>query len=378
LLLLLVLGGIAAAYFLTRDDSGSATKVPNVVGEPVAQALRELGQHGYAPVVRGRTASGTNVGTVLAEDPPAGTELDRGSQVTITVARGPGTVDVPNVVGLSVAAGFERLQQAGLKGDAVKVASNEPKDQVLKQRPPARASVPDGTTVVLTVSRGPAAAGGSTVPDVRGLTQASATATLTRLGLNVSSAKVTSQKPAGIVVSQTPAPGTKATKGSTVALKVSGGPAATTQGTTTKPPPSGTKVPNVVGMGQLQAVTRLEGAGFRVNSYPVDSSRTRGTVVRQRPAAGARAAAKSIVNIDVALGSGARPLRVVPDVRKRPEKEARHTLVNVGFTVRSIDRQVSDPAQVGIVLDQRPTAGDRASAGSQIVIYVGRAPSATG
>ena len=83
-------------------------------------------------------SSGARLGTVLSQSPPPGTELDSGGQVTIFVARGPSTVEVPNVVGLPVDQAFVRLQSAGLKGQTVKVASSQPEDRVIRQAPRRR------------------------------------------------------------------------------------------------------------------------------------------------------------------------------------------------------------------------------------------------
>src|SRR5438067_477398 len=224
LLLLVVLAGIAAVYFLTRDN-GSKAHVPNVVGEPTAIAVRDLGQHGYATDVHARVTSGSGVGKVISQAPAGGTELDHGHTVTIVVGRGPSKSGVPNVVGLSVAQAFVRLQSAGLKGTAVKVASSRPKDTVLAQKPAAGAQAKKGTTVTLTISKGAAKV---KVPPVVGLTEAAATATLDRLGLKLSISRVQSSKPKGIVTAQTPAAGTMAAKGSVVGIDVSKGPTGTT------------------------------------------------------------------------------------------------------------------------------------------------------
>jgi beta-lactam-binding protein with PASTA domain len=59
------------------------------------------------------------------------------------------------------------------------------------------------------------------------------------------------------------------------------------------------------------------------------------------------------------------------------EAAAQRTLIGVGFTVRTVSRGTSDDSEDGIVLDQDPAAGTRASAGSQVVIVVGRIPTAT-
>ena len=377
LLLLLVAGGLAAAYLLSRDD-GTTTRVPDVVGLSTVDAVRELGQRGYAADVQARVTAGGQPGKVLSQAPAAGTELDRGNRVTIVVARGPGRTEVPKVVGLAVTRALVRLQEADLKGKTVRIASRQPRDRVLRQDPAPGTDVRKDSTVGLTVSKGPRTV---QVPSVIGSTQSSATSTLQKAGFKVAIEEIQANQPQGIVVTQKPAPAARAAKGSVVTISVSRGPGATTGTTTTAPTttqaPSGRAIPNVVGLSQREALARLHGAGFRVNSYPASSTRPRGTVVSQRPAGGSRAAPDSVVRIDVSLGSGPRPLRTIPDVTGMPEQEAKQRLVEVGFTVRSVYRSVSDAAEAGIVVDQEPAAGGQASAGSQITLVVGRAPSTT-
>jgi eukaryotic-like serine/threonine-protein kinase len=319
LLLLLVAGGIAAAYLLTRDDDGSESK-----------------------------------------------------STTVVVTKTPTTVEVPSVVSLPVDEAVARLASSGLKSSIREVGSRRPEDRVLRQQPPSGTRVERGGSVLLTVSKGRS---GVIVPRVTGLTEASATAMLDRRGFKVSVSRIQSNKSKGIVISQEPAPRTRLARGSVVGINVSKGPpttTTTTTQTTTTQPPSGRPIPNVVGLAQRDAVARLQAAGFRVDSYPADSSRPRGTVLSQRPEGGKRASPSSRVRIDVSLGSGQRPLRTIPDVTGRPENEAKQTLVELGFTVRSVDRPAADSSQRGVVLAQNPAAGGRASAGSQIVLSVGQ------
>ena len=145
----------------------------------------------------------------------------------------------------------------------------------------------------------------------------------------------------------------------------------TTTGTSTTPLTRGPSVPNVVGMGQAEVFARLERAGFRVDSFPVASSRPRGLVVRQRPAAGARAAPRSVVRISVSVGPGPRPFRVVPDVGGMTETAAKRVLVRVGFTVRALLPADDTTSGGDVVVDQKPSAGARVRAGSQVAIYLG-------
>ena len=310
---------------------------------------------------------------VISQAPAAGTKLDRREPVTLVVARGPGRSEVPRVVGLSAARALVRLQAAGFKGRTVKAASRRPRDQVLEQSPAAGTELKNGSVVVLTISKGPRT---STVPSVVGITEASARSTLEGLGYEVAVTKVQSTQPRGFVVSQKPAAGTRAAKGTTVTINVSQGPTATTTPTTPTRPP-GKPIPNVVGLAQRVAVARLQSAGFKVDSYPTASTRPRGTVVTQSPAGGTRAGPSALVRIGVSLGSGKRPLRTVPDVVGMTEAQAKQALVETGFTVRSIDQPAADRSEKDVVLDQRPAAGGTIPAGSQVLITVGRLPAPT-
>jgi beta-lactam-binding protein with PASTA domain len=375
LLLLLVGGIIAAAVLLTRDDT---PRVPNVVGLDTSAAVADLGRHGYAADVETTVRPSAQPGKVVSQAPAADTKLKHGGRVTIVAARGRVGVAVPNVAGLSLAKAFTRLQAAGLKGKARMIASKRPRDTVISQSPAAETRVTKGSTVVLTVSRG---SGTVAVPRVVGLTEAQATAKLTAVDFRTRISRIPSAKPVGLVISQVPLQGTRAARGSIVGLDVSDGPVTTTNSTTTTtatttgarttPTPPGSRVPNVVGMGQLQAMSRLQAAGYRVDSYPAESSRPRGLVISQRPPAGTRAPRRFVVRINVSVGPGERPLRVVPDVVGKSELQAKRILVQVGFTVRTVSQATESSATGTVVADQKPPAGNRARAGSQVLIYLG-------
>ena len=371
LLLLLVAALIAGVWLASRD---TRPRVPDVVGRSTSSGVREVRGQGYVPNVQTRLSAGAEVGKVLSQDPEGGSRLDHGKRVTLVAARGAVSSGVPNVVGLPVDQAFVRLQSAGLKGRTKKVASTRPPDVVLAQSPAAETRAAKGSVILLTLSKGsgrPVA-----VPRVVGLTDAVATAKLTALGFRVRVSRVASTKPKGLVLSQEPAQRTKAAPGSVAGLNVSDGPTTTTTtttttGTSTTPLTRGPSVPNVVGMGQAEVFARLERAGFRVDSFPVASSRPRGLVVRQRPAAGARAAPRSVVRISVSVGPGPRPFRVVPDVGGMTETAAKRVLVRVGFTVRALLPADDTTSGGDVVVDQKPSAGARVRAGSQVAIYLG-------
>ena len=369
LLLLLVATGIALAYFLTRDDddSSSANRVPAVVGLREALAVERLRADGYPADVR-RAVNPAQVGKVIRQIPSAGDELEPGKTVVIVVARRPNTVDVPRVVGLDVADAFERVQAAGLRARSVEVFARQAKGRVVRQRPPARAEARRGATVVLTVSKGPQLVA---VPAVMGQTEAAATAVLRRIGLRVNIVRVPAPGPVpeGQVVAQNPKGGVKAPKGSTVRLNIASAGAPAGGSTQTVPTTGEAPVPNVAGSRDTAAIPRLQAAGFRISSTPVSSTRPAGTVLTQSPAGGTTATRGSTVRITV---SGGRQVRTVPDVVGETEAAADRILRNAGFTVRVVDRPVTDPGQQGLVVEQDPGAGTRVQGTTQVTIYVGR------
>ena len=67
----------------------------------------------------------------------------------------------------------------------------------------------------------------------------------------------------------------------------------------------------------------------------------------------------------------------VPDVTGQSEDAATQQLSGAGFNVSSQTRPVTDPAQDGVVLSQRPGGGARASQGATVTIVVGQATTAT-
>src|SRR6266498_858363 len=117
LLLLLVIGGLLAAYFLSRDNDNkkgaSAVTVPAVVGLKQDDAVRRLNERGLVPELRSRPSKFPPQ-MVFAQDPGAGTQVDRGSRVSLSVSAAALT-PVPNVVGAKTAAAVARLRAAGLR-----------------------------------------------------------------------------------------------------------------------------------------------------------------------------------------------------------------------------------------------------------------------
>ncbi len=133
------------------------------------------------------------------------------------------------------------------------------------------------------------------VPDVTGMTQKKAGATLADAGLKTGKVtRVQSSEPEGTVVAQDPAAGDKVADGSAVDLEVAGAPT---------PTATPVAVPNVVGSSQANAQAQLADAGFQVVVTQAASDTVpAGTVVSQAPQAGVIASQGSTVSIVVSTG----------------------------------------------------------------------------
>ena len=127
------------------------------------------------------------------------------------------------------------------------------------------------------------------VPSVVGLAEAEATTQLQTAGFTVSAQQAADPAvPVGVVVSQDPSGG-EAEQGSTVTIVVSTG-------------PGETDVPNVVGLAEAEARSRLTGAGFAVTvQQAADDAIDAGDVISQNPSGGT-AAPGSTVTIVVSTG----------------------------------------------------------------------------
>ena len=153
LLLLLVIGGLLAAYFLTRDDeksSASAVTVPAVVGVKQSNAVKQLDERGLVPQLDTGPSKFPS-GTVFAQDPGAGTSLNQGSLVKLSVSSA-AQILVPNVVGSRTSVAVSRLKAAGLQSQVATVPAKAAAGVVVKQTPVGGTRVAKGSTDGSTVT----------------------------------------------------------------------------------------------------------------------------------------------------------------------------------------------------------------------------------
>jgi serine/threonine-protein kinase len=286
LLILLLAGGGVAAYLLTRPVK---QVVPGVVGEQFNTARTQLQNAGFA-VSQLPVTSQEKAGTVIAEDPPGGTNARQGSNVALTVSSGPGSTTVPTVVGETLQQAKSSIMLANLKPGRVVREPNTTfaAGQVIDTSPAAGASPTVGAPVTIFVSSGPPAV---RVPDVTSETVGQAKATLQgppgQFSV-VTTSQVSNTATPGTVISQSPAGGSSAPTGSTVRLVVA------------KAPPT-VAVPNVVGDKTGTAEATLGASGFpaTVQTSDVSNKSQGGVVISQNPAASTQANRGTSVTIVV-------------------------------------------------------------------------------
>ncbi|HJU36232.1 MAG TPA: Stk1 family PASTA domain-containing Ser/Thr kinase [Gaiellaceae bacterium] len=272
-----VVAAVIAGFFVWQELSGGAKQVPVglYLNQPVGQAKRQItAAHLHAHVQHG-SSERYRQGIVFKQDPSPGSHIDKGSTVTIWVSTGPPKVQVPDVKGDSWTQAQQILRNAGLQPKKFGVPGDT-KDKVTATAPAAGKSVPKGSTVRVNVMNGPVQA---TVPGVVGLSLSEATNRLNAAGFKANPQYVGSTATKDQVISQSPVPGTKAAKGTSVTVRVSNGPPQVT-------------VPDVVGYTSQQAVLTLENAGFQVQQQPVSTGADQENIVQSQSPQGGSSAAK--------------------------------------------------------------------------------------
>lgn len=248
-LLVLVLAGLAALYFISRDDDEPAATtatqtqavapvpVPDVVGTTSSEATQTLRDAGFEVNVVA-VPSDRPSGQVVAQSPAAGEDAPKGSSVRINVAE----------------------EAAGSTTEATTAPAT---------------TAPETTTTAPAATTAPPEL--ATVPEVVGQELADAARSFGEQGLKISVRYVPSNEAAGRVVAQAQPAGTERTRGDTVQLNVSIG----------AEPAAAAAVPDVVGQKNPEARQALVSAGFEVLALNLKANRVRSEdrVASQTPAA---------------------------------------------------------------------------------------------
>lgn len=262
------------------------------------------------------------------------------------------TATVPDVTNKPIAEARAEIQSAGFKvGTETEVYNSDiPTGSVVSTNPAAGEQAKKGSTININVSKGTEQV---TVPDLKGKTADEAQKALAAAGLNSQQGDTvfSDDIEEGKVASQDTASGATAYKGDTIVFHLSKG-------------PEKISIPNVVGMTQSQAVSRLENAGFSVSVETKTSSSTeKGSVISQSQTGSATKGTTITITVSSGLGSA-------PNVVGMTESTAIQAIEDAGYKY-DVREESSQDVTAGKVIRQSTN-------GSTVTIYVSTGPSSSG
>lgn len=270
------------------------------------------------------------------------------------LAIGPGrSVAVPGVVGLTLPAAQSLAAESEI---TLVVAAEEFSETVtagliISSDPAPGESIQVGSTITVAVSLGPQR---FQVPDVRGLSQADATAALTDVNLSVGEVRQVwdSDIATGAVVRTNPDIGTPLKADTSITVILSKGP---------RP----VKLPDLAGIDAQTATTQLQNEGLVVAvTEDYSSTVALGSVISSNPAAGEKVEAGGTVTLLVSLGP---PPVEVPYLIDLFREEAVAIIEGLGL-VANVQEGPFTP--LNRVINQDPTAGTMIPAGSTVTITI--------
>lgn len=149
---------------LVVSDGPAPVPIPDMVGRPFEEIAAQLTSAGLE-VSRAQDAFDETIpkGSIVSFEVPASKEstvgdtLTKGTEIVLTVSAGPSPRVVPPLVGLSVEAALEQLDQLGLVLDELpqEFSNDTPAGQIARQDPAVGERIAKGSTVSVAVSKGP-------------------------------------------------------------------------------------------------------------------------------------------------------------------------------------------------------------------------------
>ncbi|HEX7301994.1 Stk1 family PASTA domain-containing Ser/Thr kinase [Lentzea sp.] len=295
---------ITASVMNSGSEATEKASVPSIVGLSPLEAKENIRKAGLVaaqedvacePGPNGAAArcNADQINKVIDSNPPEGSQVNKGSTVTIAVGAPPGEGTVPDLVGKTPQEaqaildkdpnGFKLTQAA----DQVEVDDTSKVGKVAGQNPASGLKLKKGGSISIQLGRAPDKLN---VPNVVGSDVDDARQTIIGSGLKVNVETIDSAKPEGEVISQTPTGNTKAAKDTTVTLRVSKG--------------NQLEMPDLTGLTQREAENKLKSLGWNgnlnVEEQQVSNPQQKDKIVSQNPAKGQPFTKGSTVTITVA------------------------------------------------------------------------------
>lgn len=124
--------------------------VPDIVGRRLTAATAALKVVGLMPQVTKVFSESVAKGRVMQVTPAAGTTVNAGTSVALTVSDGPPPVVVPKLIDLRRREAIAALTRLGLKAKVI-AGQATPLNRVYSQNPAPGTSIPKGSTVTISV-----------------------------------------------------------------------------------------------------------------------------------------------------------------------------------------------------------------------------------
>jgi serine/threonine-protein kinase len=241
----------------TLVGPGSRVVVPSTVGGSFNEAVASFTPLGLTAVIlENRFDEEIEKGKIIESVPPGGGKVDAGGSVKLIISKGPERYTIPSTTGLTPEAAQVAISKFPLTVGTVSEVFNSdiPKGFVISSTPKSGSSVKRDSKVNLIVSKGIEQVA---LASYIGKSGEQALNELTEAGFDVVPGYGFSETtPELAVVSQNPAGGTTANKGSKVTILISKG-------------PRYTFIPkSLKGMAGNEAVALLESLGLKVKVLP--------------------------------------------------------------------------------------------------------------
>jgi len=220
-----LIGLMGAAAFLTLRIlvPPERIEVPSVVGKGIIEALLILSKQNLAlKVMDRRPSSQIPKNIIISQSPSPGVKVRKGREIRVIISEGAEQAGVPLLLGKKLREAKIYLSREGLKLEKVSYAYEEiSSGEILAQDPPPGVEISREKGVNVLVSLGKREPQFYML-DFRGEKLEDAKALLEEIPLNVSKIReVSSLEKEGVIVAQSPAPGSKVSSETSIELLVS-------------------------------------------------------------------------------------------------------------------------------------------------------------
>lgn len=129
--------------------------VPDVTNQKADEAKISLEGLGITVNVTEVYSDAVESTKIISQEPKAGTEIEYGQEVTITVSKGEELIEIPDVTGLKQSDAKSKLKSLAMKVDIKETYSDDvAKGKVISQSVEVNKKVKKGTAITLKVSKG--------------------------------------------------------------------------------------------------------------------------------------------------------------------------------------------------------------------------------